>query len=227
MRLNIKQHRQKLLKYLENTNDTVLRPKIKLVSNNIEKSNLNQNVIPKIASGPELQTPKPLPTIKVTNYKNKSTIRVKTYERVINNTKPKIPEVLTDSYIKNYKTRSSNTVNQLHPNFKVNIQKEPLSNFQLRLKPLPKIEIKDPEPPPVIKKLKEQLLEELLDSSSSEEIDDNISVGNNEDWNDIYQTHNGSDVDESDSSNLSLMESISYDEYTQLVNANKEECKYL
>jgi len=148
LRQNIKQHRQKLLQYLENTDDTVLKPKIKLISNNIEKSNLKSK----------------------------------------------------------RKTRSSITVKQLHPNVKVNIQEEPLSNFGLKLEPLPCIEIKDPEPSPVIvKKLKEQLIEELNYSSSSQENDDNISVGNNEDWIENFQTHN-----ENDSSDKS-----------------KENCKYL
>jgi len=330
LRLNIKRHRQKLLQYLENTNDTVLKPKIKLVSNDIEKSNLNHNVKPKIASNTEVETPKFIPTIKITSYRNKPTIHVKTYEAVIN-TEPNNPEVLTDNNIKKYQTRSSITenqlppnikaniqdevltdnnikkyqtrssitenqlppnikvniqdevltdnninnnvkkyqtrssitvnqlppnikvniqdevltdnninnnvkkyqtrssinVNQLPPNIKVNIQDEPLSNFQLKPKPLPIIEIKDPEPPTsMIKKLKEQLIEELFDdSSSSEEIDDNISVGNNDDWNEIYQIHNGSDVDENDSSNLRLME---VDGHKQLANdISKEKCKYL
>ncbi|XP_060868134.1 uncharacterized protein LOC132943253 [Metopolophium dirhodum] len=226
MRLNIKRHRQKLLQYLENTNDTVLKPKIKLVSNDIEKSNLNHNVKPIIASNTEVQTPKLLPTIKITNYRNKPIIQVKTYEAVID-TKPKNPEVLTDNNIKKYKTRSSITVNQLPPNIKVNIQDEPISNFKLKLKPLPNIEIKDPEPPPVIvKKLKEQLIEELFDSSSSEEIDDNISVGNNDDWNEIYQTHEKSDVDENDSRNVRLIQAVGYDAHKQLANDISKE-KYM
>ncbi|XP_001950163.2 uncharacterized protein LOC100162746 [Acyrthosiphon pisum] len=225
MRLNIKRHRQKLLQYLENTNDTVIKPKIKLVSNDIEKSNLNHNVKPTIASNTEVQTPKIIPTIKITNYRNKPTIHVKTYEAVIN-TKPNDPEVLTYNNIKKYKTRSSITANQLPPNIKVNIKDEPLSSFQLKQKPLPNIEIKDPKSPPAIKKLKEQLIAELFDSSSSEENDDNISVGNNDNWNEIYQTHNGSDVDENDSSNLRLMESVRYDGHKELANDISEE-KYM
>jgi len=226
MRLNIKWHRQKRLQRIECTDDTHLKSKIKSVSNDIEKSNLNHNVKPIIASNTEVQTPKLLPTIKVTNYRNKPTIQVKTYEAVID-TKPKNPEVLTDNNIKKYKTRSSITVNQLPPNMKVNIQDEPISNFELKLKPLPNIEIKDPEPPVIIKKLKEQLIEELLDSSTSEEIEDNISVGNNDDWNDIYQKHNVIDVDENDSSNLRLTEAVGYDAHKQLANdISKEKCKY-
>jgi len=249
LRLNIKQHRQKLLQYLENTNDTVLMPKIKLVSNDIEKSNLNYNVKPKIASITTAQAPKILPTIKITSYGNKPAIQVKKYEAVIN-TKPKNSEVLTDNNINNtikkYQTRSSTTlnqssttlnqssttlnqssitVNQLPPNIKVNIQDEPLSNIQLKRKPLPNIEIKDPEPKPAIKKLKEQLIEELFDSSSSEEIDDDISVGNNDDWNEFYETHRESDVGDNDSSNLRLMKSGGHKLLANDI--SKEKCKYL
>jgi len=169
-----------------------------------------------------LQTPKLPPTIKVTKYKKGSSIRIKTYEPVINNTKPKCLEVLTDDIKKD----KSITKNQPQTNFEVNIQNELLSNIQLKPKPLPKIEIRDPEPPLVVKKLKEQLLEELYDSTSSEDIDDNISVGDNEDY-EIYQTYNGSDVDVNDISNLSLKEPISYDEHTQLANEINEECEYL
>ncbi|XP_060857642.1 uncharacterized protein LOC132935187 [Metopolophium dirhodum] len=164
MRLNIKQHRQKLLQYLENTNDTVLKPKIKLISNDIEKSNLNHNV--------------------------------------------------------KRRTRSSITVKQLQPNVKVKIKEEPLSNFELKLEPLPNIEIKDPEPSPVIiKKLKEQLIEEeLYYSSSSEEIGNNISVGNTEN----FQSHN-----DNDSNNSSIIEVVKYDGEEQLANdKSKKKCMY-
>lgn len=44
MRLNIIRHRQKLLKYLENINDTDLKPKIKLDFNDLEEFNLENNV---------------------------------------------------------------------------------------------------------------------------------------------------------------------------------------
>ncbi|CAI6373234.1 unnamed protein product [Macrosiphum euphorbiae] len=57
MRLNIKQHRQKLLQYLENTNDTFLKPKIKLISNDIEKSNINHNYKRKTRSSTVKQLP--------------------------------------------------------------------------------------------------------------------------------------------------------------------------
>lgn len=42
MRLNIIRHRQKLLKYLENINDTVLKPKIKLDPIDLEKLKIEQ-----------------------------------------------------------------------------------------------------------------------------------------------------------------------------------------
>jgi len=41
MRLNIIRHRQQLLKYLENVNDTVIKPKIKLNSSDLEHLNLS------------------------------------------------------------------------------------------------------------------------------------------------------------------------------------------
>ncbi|KAL4130633.1 hypothetical protein QTP88_008054 [Uroleucon formosanum] len=237
MRQNIKQHRQKLLQYLENTNDTVLMPRIKLVSNNLEKCNLNDNIKSKDASSTETETPKIIPSIKITNYRNKSHIRVKTYQPVIK-TKPKNIEVLPDD-LQIYKIRSNVTVSHLPPNLKVNIQKEPLTSIKLRpkpsskvelkQKPLPNIEIKDPGPPPppvIVKKLKEQLIEELFDSSSSEEIDDNISVGNDDDWNEIYRIHNGSNLDENDSSNSSLVEAVRHNGHKQLANDISKE-KYM
>ncbi|KAL4152673.1 hypothetical protein QTP88_000506 [Uroleucon formosanum] len=176
MRLNIKRHRQKLLQCLENTNDTFLKPKIKLISNDLEKFNLNHNV--------------------------------------------------------KRKTRSSIPVNQLQPNVRVNKQYEPLSNVELKLEPSPNIKIKKSEPPSVtLKKLKEQLIEEqcyssssdeieLCYSSSSEENDDNISVGNNEDWNEHFQTHN-----ENDSDNSSIIE-VKYNGQEQPANYKSKE-KYM
>ncbi|KAL5243413.1 hypothetical protein ACI65C_010823 [Semiaphis heraclei] len=284
MKLNIQLHRQKLLQHLESINDTVFKPKIKLVSNdlkknninnlvssNIDKSNLNKlvsndveknklnklisndvrknelnilvannrkkssnlhhNVKPKIAYSSDWKTPKRRSTIKFTNYRNKSRIQIKTYERVIN-TKPKNHEVLTDIDIKKCKTRSSLPVNQLQSN----IQEEPLLNVEFKPEPLPRpnIEKKDPEPniktgdpePPItIKKLKEQLIEELLEdnsSSSEEEIEDNISVGSNEDWNEVYQTH--IDSDENDCSNSSLIEEVKNDRHKQLATNKSEDC---
>ncbi|KAL5238785.1 hypothetical protein ACI65C_006195 [Semiaphis heraclei] len=193
-----------------------------LVSNNRKKSsNSHHNVKPKIAYGSDSKNPKRKSNIKCTNYKNKSRIQMKTYERVIN-TKPKNHEVLTDIDIKKCKTRSSLPVNQLQSKFKSNIQEEPLLIVEFKSEPLPgpNIEIKDPEPnietdnpePPITKKkLKEQLIEELLEDDSSsfeEEIEDNISVGNNEDWNETYQTH--IDSNENDSSNSSLIEEPQY-----------------
>lgn len=200
MRLNIKLHRQKLLQCLEKSNDTVLKPKIKLVSNNLEKFNLNHNVKPKITSSTELINSKLEPT-KVTNHKTRSTVQRKQFKPVII-TKEK--NLLTNVDIKNYKTRSSITLNQLQPNIKVNIKAElPISNVELKQTPIPIIEKKDPEPPePIFKKLKEQLIEELYNSSSSsEDIDDNISVGSNEDWNDFFDSNSMSDVYDNDSSN--------------------------
>lgn len=44
MRLNIIRHRQKLLKYLENINDTDLKPKIKLDLDDLEEFNLENNI---------------------------------------------------------------------------------------------------------------------------------------------------------------------------------------
>lgn len=41
MRLNIIRHRQQLLKYLENVNDTIIKPKIKLNSSDLEQLNSN------------------------------------------------------------------------------------------------------------------------------------------------------------------------------------------
>ncbi|XP_003243147.1 uncharacterized protein LOC100571318 [Acyrthosiphon pisum] len=166
MRLNIKRHRQKLLQYLENTNDTVLKPKIKLISNDIEKSNLNHNV--------------------------------------------------------NRKTRSSITVKQLQPNVKVKTKEEPLSNFELKLEPLPNIKIKDLEPSSdSIKKLREQLIkEELYDGLSSEENGDNssdISVGTTE----HFQLHN-----ENDFNNSSIIEVGKYDGQEQLASDKSKE-KYM
>ncbi|KAE9543247.1 hypothetical protein AGLY_003158 [Aphis glycines] len=196
MRLNIKLHRQKLLQCLEKSNDTVLKPKIKLVSNNLEKFNLNHNVKPKIAPSTELINSKLEPT-KVTNHRTRSTVQQKQLKPVIT-TKEKNVD------IKKHKTRSSVTLNQLKPNIKVNIKAElPISNVELKPTPIPIIEKKDPESPePIIKKLKEQLIEELYNSSSSsEDIDDNISVGSNEDWNDFFDSNSTSDVYDNDSSN--------------------------
>ena len=164
MRLNIKRHRQKLLQYLENTDDTVLKPKIKSISKDIEKSNLNHN--------------------------------------------------------DKRKTRSSVTVKQLQPNVKVKIKEEPLSNFELKLEPLPNIEIKDLEhtKPVILKKLKGQLIEEEL-YNSSEEIGDNIYVGNIEN----VQPHN-----ENDCNNTSIIEEVKYYGQKQLANdKSKKKCKYL
>jgi len=67
MRLNIKRHRQKLLQYLENTNDTFLKPKIKLISNDLEKSNLNHNYKRKTRSS---VTVKQLPNFQPHNENN-------------------------------------------------------------------------------------------------------------------------------------------------------------
>ena len=192
MRRNIQEHRQKLLNYLENTNDTVLKPKIKLVSNNLNKYNSKQNVKPKIASRAEkLPSLKLETTIKVTNHETSSAVQVKNIKPVINTT-AKHPEALTNIDLLKRKPSSTVIVNQPQPN----------------------IEIKDIESPPVLKKLKEQLLEELFDSSSSEEIDDNISVGSNEDW---YN-----------SSNSNFESAFKYDEHEQSISDKSEkECKYL
>jgi len=166
MRLNIKRHRQKLLRHLKRINDTVYEPKIKLISKNLEKANLIHNVKRKI--------------------------------------------------------RSSSTVNQLQPNVKVNKQDEPLSNVELKPEPLRNIKIKKSEPE-ILKKLKEQLIEEQYNSSSSEETDDNISVGNNEYWDENFQTHN-----ENDSDNSSIIEEVKYNRQEQLANdKSKEKCEYL
>ncbi|XP_025193394.1 uncharacterized protein LOC112593248 [Melanaphis sacchari] len=226
MTLNIKLHRQKLLKYLENTNDTILKPKIKLVSNNLEKFNLNHNVKPKISPSTELLNSK-LESTKVTSYKTRSTSRLKQLKPLIT-TKEKNLEDLTDVGIKKYKTRSSAVENQLQPNIKINTQTElPLSNVESKLKLIPTIEKKNPEPPePVIKKLKEQLIEELYNSSSSSEDNDSISVGNEEDWNEIFQTNEKSDIYDNDNSNSIPVEAVKYYGHKQLVN-EKHEDEYL
>lgn len=219
MKQNIQLHRQKLLQFLEKINDTVIRPKIKLVSNDIEK----------IASTTEFQKPK-LTQSTISINKDKSRIRVKPHEPVLN-TKAKNIEDLTGIDVKKGKTRSSNTVNQLQPNNKINKREEPLSNVKLKLEPLSSIEIRDPKPPVIVKKLKEQLIEELFDSSSSEEIDDDISVGNNDDWDEIYQTHNENNYENAisaASSNSSLTGDVPYDEYKQLaIEKSEKECMYL
>ncbi|XP_022168924.1 uncharacterized protein LOC111032776 [Myzus persicae] len=44
IRLNMKLHRQKLLKFLEGTNDTFIKPKIELVSKCVEKSHLEPKI---------------------------------------------------------------------------------------------------------------------------------------------------------------------------------------
>ncbi|XP_060851140.1 uncharacterized protein LOC132929653 [Rhopalosiphum padi] len=226
MRLNIKRHRQKLLQYLENTNDTVLKPKIKLVSNNLEKFNSNHNVKPKIAFSTELLNSKLEPT-KIINHKTRSTVRLKQLKPIIT-TKEKKREVVTSVDIKKYKTRSSDTLNQLQPNIIVNVQAElPSSNIELKQKSISNSEIINP-PEPIIKKLKEQLIEELYNSSSeSEDIDDNISVGSNEDWSEIFPTDNKSDVYNNVSSNSIPVEAVKYYEQEQLVNEkSKEEYSY-
>jgi len=224
MRLNIKLHRQKLLQCLEKSNDTVLKPKIKLVSNNLEKFNLNPNVKPKIASSTELISSKLEPT-KVTNHKTTSTVQQKQFKPVIT-TKEKNLEVLTSVDTKKYKTRSSVTLNQIQPNIKVNIQAElPISNFELIPTLIPTIEKKDPEPPePVLKKLKEQLIEELYNISSSDDIDDCISVGSHE----FSDTNTMNNVHDNDSSNLISVGVDKYCEHKQLDNEkSNKDCKYL
>ncbi|XP_026819843.1 uncharacterized protein LOC113558550 isoform X2 [Rhopalosiphum maidis] len=189
MRLNIQRHRQKLLQYLQNSNDTFLKPKIKLVSNSLERINSNHKIKPKIARSTELLNRKLEPT------KNR-----------------------------NHKTRSTDTLNQLQPNIKVNVQAElPLSNIELKQKSISNNEIIDP-PEPIIKKLKEQLIEELYNSSSeSEDIDDNISVGSNEDWSEIFQTDNKSNVYNNVSSNSIHDVAVKYYEQKQLVNEKSKE----
>jgi len=226
MRLNIKRHRQKLLQYLENSNDTIIKPKIKLVSNNLEKFNLNHNVKPKIAFSNELLNSKLEPT-KISNHKTRSTVRLKQLKPIIT-TKDKKPEVVTGVDIKKYKTRSSDTLNQLQPNIKVNVLSElPSSNTELKRKSISTNEILDP-PEPIIKKLKEQLIEELYNSSSeSEDIDDNISVGSNEDWSEVFPTDNKSDVYNNVSSNAIPVEAVKYYEQKQPVNEkSKKEYSY-
>jgi hypothetical protein len=225
MRLNIKRHRQKLLQYLENTNDTILKPKIKLVSNNLEKFNLNHNVKPKIAFSTKLLNTKLEPT-KIRNHKTRSTVQLKQLKPIIT-TKEKKHEVVTSVDIKKYKTRSSDTLNQLQPNI-VNVQAElPSSNIELKQKSISTSEIINP-PEPIIKKLKEQLIEELYNSSSeSEDIDDNISVGSNEDWSEVFPTDNKSDEYNNVSSNSIPVEAVKYYEKEQSVNEKSKECKYL
>ncbi|XP_050062134.1 uncharacterized protein LOC114122077 [Aphis gossypii] len=198
MRLNIQRHRQKLLQCLENSNDTFLKPKIKSVSNNLEKFTLNHNVEPKTAFSTELLSSKLEPT-KVTNRKTRSYVQKKQLKSVIA-IKEKNLDVLKDVDKKKKKTRTSVTLNQLQPNIKVNIQaKLPISNVKLKPTPICTIDKKDPEPPqPVIKKLKDLLIEELNNSSGSEDIDDDISVGSNE----FSVTYSMSDVHDNDSSNL-------------------------
>jgi len=228
MRLNIKLHRQKLLQCLEKSNDTILKPKIKLVSNNLEKFNLNHNVKPKIASSTELINSKLKPT-KVTNHRTRSTVQQKQFKPVIT-TKEKNLEVLKNVDIKKYKTRSSVTLNQLQPNIKVNIKAElPISNVDLKPTPIPINEKKDPEPPePIIKKLKEQLIEELYNSSSSsEDIDDNISVGSNEDWNDYFDSNSMSEVYDNDSSNSIPVGVNKYEHEKPDNKKSLKDCKYL
>jgi len=262
MKLNIQLHRQKLLKRLENVNDTFIKPKAKLISNDLKQnnfknlvtnavaksnlnklvsnngkksSNFNHDVKPKIASSSAWKNPKRRSTINFTNNKNKSSSLTKTYERVIN-TKPKSNEVLTNIDIQKYKARSSLAVNQLQPNFKLNIQEVPLSNVEFKSEPLPEpnIETDHPEPPITVKKLKEQLIEELMEddslsslSCSEEENEDNISVGSNENWNEVNQTHIENDLDDNDCSNSSLIEEVKYDGHKQLANDKSEDCKYL
>lgn len=209
MRQNIKQHRQKLLQLLEDSDDTILKPKIKLISKSIEKSNLNHHAKPIIAS-----------SAKLLNQKTTSTVGEKQIKPVIN-TKEKYLEVLTDD-TKKYLTRSNVTVNQLkHPNIRVNKQEElNLSNVELQLGPIPNNEINNPEPSPVIlKKLKDQLLEELNYSSNSEETEEDISVGDEKDLSELVQTYI-----ESDNSNSSLIEEDEYDGHKQP--SDEEQCKY-
>jgi hypothetical protein len=179
MRLNIQRHRQKLLQYLQNSGDTILKPKIKLVSNSLKKNIFKHDVKPKIALSTELLNRKLKPT-----------------------------------KISNHKTRSTDTLDQLQPNIKVNVEAElPSSNIELKQKSISNNEIIDPHDPPepIIKKLKEQLIEELYNSSSeSEDIDDNISVGSNENWSGIPD------------------EAVTYYEQEQPVNEkSKGQCKYL
>jgi len=224
MSQNIKMHRQRLLRLLENTNDTFLKPIIKSVSNDIKKSNLNHNVKPTIASSTEFQKPKlTQSTISIINFKDKSTIRVKTNEP--NEPEAKNIEVLTGIDVNKSKSTSSITGNQPLPNVKINKLVEPLSDVKLKLEPSPTIEI--PSNPgdtnPVIKKLKEQLIDELFDSSSSEEIDDNISVGN-EDCNEFFSIHNYCDVDEDDKRNLKTAVKVDEQLFNNKINAT---CKDL
>ncbi|KAE9533283.1 hypothetical protein AGLY_009324 [Aphis glycines] len=193
----IKQER-KIRQFLKNKNDTLIKSKIKSVSNNSEKFTLNHNVKPKTASSTELLSTK-LQTTKVKNRKTRSNIQKKQFKPVII-IKEKNLDVLKDVDKKKNKTRTSVALNQLQPNIKVNIQAElPISNVELKPTPIPTIDKKDPEPPqPVIKTLKDQLIEELNNSSGSEDIDDDISVGSNE----FSVTYSMSDIHDNDSSNL-------------------------
>ncbi|KAE9533249.1 hypothetical protein AGLY_009290 [Aphis glycines] len=198
MRLFMKQRKRKILRFLKNKNDKFIKPKIKSVSNNSEKFTLNHNVKPKTASSTELLSTK-LQTTKVKNRKTRSNIQKKQFKPVII-IKEKNLDVLKDVDKKKNKTRTSVALNQLQPNIKVNIQAElPISNVELKPTPIPTIDKKDPEPPqPVIKTLKDQLIEELNNSSGSEDIDDDISVGSNE----FSVTYSMSDIHDNDSSNL-------------------------
>ncbi|XP_060845297.1 GATOR complex protein WDR24-like [Rhopalosiphum padi] len=192
MRLNIQRHRQKLLQCLQNSGDTILKPKIKLVSNSLEKIIFKHNVKPKIALSTELLN---------------------------RNIKP--------TKIRNHKTISTDTLDQLQPNIKVNVEAElPSSNIELKQKSISNNEIIDPlDPPkPMIKNLKEQLIEELNNSSSeSEDTDDNISVGSNENWSEIFQTDNKSNVYNNVNRNSIPDEAVKYYEQEQPVNEKSKE----
>lgn len=74
----------------------------------------------------------------------------------------------------------------------------------------PKIQVINPEPSvTVIKKLSDELIEEIEYYGSDDSYgitfedsdDDNISVGTN-DWNEAFQIHNESDLDDNDKRNL-------------------------
>ncbi|XP_025203218.1 uncharacterized protein MAL13P1.304-like [Melanaphis sacchari] len=186
IKLNIKQHRQKLFNCLQNTNDNVLKSKIKNIILNDTKDNAKESSAKLLKPNLELIN-------KITNHQARSTLQVKQpkpKEAVKNNNL----EVLTNADIQNHKTVK-----------------------------VPKTKIKDHKHPPVFKKLKEILLEEL--DNNSDENDDNISVGseddisvgNNDDWNDICQH------EENDGSNLKSIDAVKYSKHEQSQNNNNKE----
>jgi len=215
-------HRLKLLQYLENTNDTFLKPKIKLITNDIEKANLNTNVKQKLASSAKLPSPKLESSIKIPNHihNSRSTVGIKKYKPVIN-IKQKNNEVLTDNDAKKYKTRSSVTMNKLKQQIvKVNKQKElRSSNVELQLEPIPNIKIEEPKSPSFfVRTLKDELIEEEhYDTETSNDLDDDISVeyeGCLE--NEGIQTHTKNKIRKNDSSNSSIIEDAKYDNHKEL-----------